>query len=198
MLDVASVGGQAQGDGGQFYALLQPWDANTTTWNSWTNGIQADGVKAALSPTAVAGNSTGDPNVQGGYHAIDLTADVRAWVSGSLANNGWVVIPWTNGNDGWGINGSESVTERDRPQLRIYFTAATSGAIRIGSISRGASSVSLQFTGSPNTTYSVMRASTLGGTWSPVGPAGTDGSGVASFTDNTPPTGAAFYRISSP
>ena len=28
------------GDGGQFFAVLQPWDANTTTWNSWVNGIQ--------------------------------------------------------------------------------------------------------------------------------------------------------------
>ncbi len=199
MFDVANVGGQAMGDGGQFFALYQPWVDTTTTWNSWTNGIQNDGIEAALTATVVAGNTNLDPNVQGGYHCFEVTPDVQAWVNGTRPNYGWAILPWVNGGDGWGINTAESPTERDRPQLRVYYTVNTNfvAPIVIGSITRGASSVTIQFTGAPNTTYSVHRTTALGTSWTPIGPATAAGNGAATFTDNAPPSTAAFYRISS-
>ncbi|MDB6024548.1 MAG: hypothetical protein JWM68_771 [Verrucomicrobiales bacterium] len=197
MFDVGSLASQANGDGGQIFALLQPWDATTTTWNTWNNGIQNNGVEAAVTPTALGGNSSLEPNIQGGYHSFDLTYDVQAWVGGTRTNFGWAVLPWPNGGDGWGINSAESVDERDRPQLRVFYTPNANVNIRIGSISRTPSAVTIQFSGAPNTTYSVGRTTALEGSWPPpIGTATSAGDGTANFTDNAPPATAAFYRIS--
>jgi hypothetical protein len=59
-------------------------------------------------------------------------------------------------------------------------------------------SVQVLFTGSASTTYTVLRASTVTGPYSPVGSAMTGGGGTGSFTDNAPLPGAAFYRVSYP
>jgi hypothetical protein len=193
MLDLASVGGQAMGDGGQFFPLLQPWDPATTTWNSWTNGIQNDGIDAAVAATAVAGNVTLSPQFQGGFHSFDLTPDVQNWVRGTSPNYGWCILPWFNGTDGWSVNSAEATIERERPQLRVYYVANSS--VKIGSIARTSNTVTIQFVGAANVTYSVQRALALGGSWSPIGTATAASNGAATFTDNASPATAAFYRI---
>ncbi len=125
MLDLAAVVGNAPGDGGTLHALLQPWQDTNSTWNSWIEGIQANGVEAATTPTVTLGNPSRTPNVQGGLHALDVTSDVQAWVSGTRTNYGWVGLPWPGGTDGWGVATSEVSVERNRPQLRVYYTVAT-------------------------------------------------------------------------
>ncbi len=119
-LRLASLASNAPGDGGTFHAMLTDW-SDTDTWNSLTDGISADGVEAASAATTQAGNPTRNPNAQGGFNEFNVTSDVQAWVDGSFENNGWAVLPWNLGTDGWAIQSSESTLESDRPMLRVYY-----------------------------------------------------------------------------
>ena len=123
VLTLAGVDADAMGDGGTFHAMLQPWAA-TDTWNTWTNGIQANGIEAAIAYSVAAGNASLNPDVQGGFTPFDVTADVAAWVNGSTSNFGWAVLPWAGGTNGWGVASSESVVANYRPELRVYYTPA--------------------------------------------------------------------------
>jgi hypothetical protein len=195
ILDLASTGGSANGVGGQFYALLQPWDDTTTTWNSWVDGINTDGVEAAITPTVAAGSPTLRPFVQGGFNSFEVTSDVAAWARGT-ANYGWAIIPWLDGGDGWGIDLSESADEKNRPQLRVFYSINSN--VEIGPLSVTPTSVTVQFTGVPDTSYSVQRSADVAGPYGTIGSATTTGTGSATFTDNSPLPGTGFYRISNP
>lgn len=196
MLDLATVSGSGYGDGGQFFAMLTPW-LDTDTWNSLNNGIQADGVKAASTPTASAGSPTLNPNVCGGYMSFEVTPDAQAWVSGIRPNYGWAILPWDGGGDGWAISMSESTNERERPQLRVYYTAAVA-PLRILSLQRGATTVTLKFSGVIGNSYSVLRAPAVTGPYSSIGSVTVQPDGTATSVDNAPLAGQAFYRISAP
>jgi len=191
ILDIASVANNAMGNGGTFHAMLIPWQS-TSTWNA-LGGVAPDDVKSASTVSASAGVAALSPIVQGGYHSFELTADVQSWAAGARANNGWVVFPWPNGGDGWSISSSESANAVERPQLRVYFTPP----IAITSITRNPTSVTLQLTGDASTTYYIQRATVVTGAYATVGNATTAPDGTASFTDNSPPAGAAFYRLST-
>jgi hypothetical protein len=115
-------------------------------------------------------------------------------VSGTLTNNGWAILPWPNGNNGWAFNSADEARVAMHPLLRVYY----SPPIIIGSIVRGSTSATLQFTGPPNASCTVLRATTVTGTYSNIGSATVQPDGTATFTDNSPPAGAAFYRISNP
>lgn len=197
VLDLTGDVGNAPGDGGQFYALLQPWQDTTSTWNSWSGGIQADGVKAATTATATIGSPSFSPLVQATVNTIDLTADVQAWASGTRANYGWVMLPLPLGTDGWGFSTAEAANVGSRPQLRVYYAAAAA-PLRITSVTRGASSVSIGFSGPVGWVCNVLRAGTVTGSYTSIGTATVQSDGTASFTDNSPPAGMAFYRISNP
>jgi hypothetical protein len=192
VLDLATVSGNGYGDGGQFFAMLTPWQ-DTATWNSLGGGIQPDGVKAATNATASTGSPTFDPNACGGYENFEVTPDVQAWLSGTRANYGWAILPWDGGGDGWAVSMSESAKAQERPQLRVYYTPP----ITIASITRGPTSATLQLTGDPTTTYYIQRATSVTGAYGTIGNATTAGDGTVSFTDNSPPAGAAFYRLST-
>lgn len=197
MLDLTSQSGSAQGHGGHFHRMLIPW-LDTDTWNTFGAGITNNGVQAAVATSMAAGSSNLDFFVQGGYLEYELTADVAAWANGA-GNYGWVILPWVNGNDGWFFGTAENSNEKYRPQLRVYYTpAAVQQQVRIGTVSRTATTVTLNFTGAPNTTYSIVRATTVHGTYGSIGQATTDGSGNGTFPDNAAPAGAAFYQISNP
>ncbi len=196
MLDLATVIGNGYGDGGQFFAMLAPWQ-DTDTWNILLNGVSANGVEAASNATAVAGSPTLNANVCGGFMSFEMTPDVQAWSGGVRPNLGWAILPWPGGGDGWGVSLSESVTERERPQLRVFYTPAAPGIV-IRSISRDATSATIQFSGTAGSTYTVLRSGTVNGTYSSVGTAVAQPDGSASFTDNASPAGQAFYRISFP
>jgi hypothetical protein len=197
MLDLASVVGNATGDGGQFFALLKPWEDTTSTWNSWVNGIQADGVEAAKTPTVAAGSARLEPNAQAGFNSFEVTSDVQAWVNGARPNYGWAILPWPNGGDGWGISASEAAVERERPQLRVFYTVGgtpPATPIRLQPLTRTATQVQLRFTAAAGA-YSIQRATTVLGPWPEVGTATVGADGQGSYTDSTAPSTVAFYRI---
>ena len=199
MLDLASVIGNAMGDGGQFFVMLKPWQDTTSTWNTWVNGIQADGVEAAKTPTVEAGVPRLEPNVQGAFNSFEVTADVQAWADGTRQNYGWAILPWTGGTDGWGFATSEAAEERDRPRLRVYYTTGApqpAGPITLQSPSRSGTVVQIRFTASAGN-YSIRRAETVPGPWSEVGTVTVGSDGIGIFSDNTAPASAAFYRVAS-
>ncbi len=126
-LTLASTSGDAMGDGGRFYAMLAPW-ADADTWNTLVDGVTADGVEAANVFNTQAGNATLTPDVQGGFNSFDVTTDVQNWVNGLTANNGWAIIPWVGGTNGWAIQSAESATPGYRPKLEIYYTESDNAA----------------------------------------------------------------------
>jgi hypothetical protein len=200
VLDLSSTIGNGMGNGGQFFAMLSPWSDTNATWNSMDNGIQADGVEAASVPTTVAGGADLQTLVQGGYNSFDVTSDVQAWSNGTRPNYGWAILPWPGGTDGWGFGTAESAAVTDRPQLRIFYTVApinVSAAV-IQPLTVSAGQVQIQFNGTAGSTYTIQRASSLGGTWNTLGTALVGSGGAGSYLDNAPLSGAAFYRVMYP
>jgi hypothetical protein len=199
-LDLATISDNGQGNGGQFFTMLTPWE-DTNTWNALGNGIQTNGTEAASIASAHIGAPALTPRAQGGYNVFEMTSDVQAWANGN-ANYGWAVVPWDNGSDGWAISMSETAIETDRPRLRVYYTvSAPSSNVTLQQPTVTPTSVQIRFTGAPSTTYTVQRTAALGGgsgSWSPLGTATTAGNGTATFNDNAPLSSAAFYRISNP
>jgi len=43
----------------------------------------------------------------GAFNSFEVTSDVQAWASGA-PNNGWGIIPWPGGGNGWGFAISEA------------------------------------------------------------------------------------------
>jgi hypothetical protein len=107
------------------------------------------------------------------------------------------MLPWPSGTDGWGFSSAEAANVGSRPQLRVYYAAGTV-LLRITSVTRGTSSVSVGFSGPVGAVCSVLRAGTVTGSYASIGSATIQPDGTASFTDNSPPAGKAFYRISIP
>ena len=194
-LDLASVIGNAMGDGGQFFALLQPWSDTNSTWNIWTNGIQTDDLEAAATPTAQAGVPELAPNVQGAFLSFDLTPDVQSWANGTRPNYGWAILPWAGGTDGWGFGSSESSGERNRPRLRVYYT---SDRAIITAFGRSGAGAELRFRGTEGKTYSIERSPTLNGPWTSIGTEVAGPGGNVTATDGTPLPDSGFYRIVLP
>jgi hypothetical protein len=110
------------GHGGTFHRMLLPWDEATATWNSFTDGIQADGVEAVTAVSAAAGSPTLTPLVPTGPISFNMTADLAAW-SGGAPNYGWAILPWPGGHDGWGWHPSEESNVNLRPMLQVNFVA---------------------------------------------------------------------------
>jgi len=197
VLDLAGTVADSMGDGGRFFRLLQPWQEATSTWNTWGNGIQTNGIEAAVTPTAVAGSASLTPNVQAAYLSFDLTPDVQTWAYGS-PNYGWVIMPWPNGADAWGIGTSEAAKAVDRPQLRVFYTTPGSGDISMLSPVRTSTQVQVRFTGIVGTAVTVQRTGVLGGAWTTLGSAVVDQDGIGTFIDAAPLQNAAFYRVRFP
>ena len=207
VLELASVGNNAMGDGGQFFAMLQAWDANTVTWDSFSgNGVQANGIEAALTATANAGSSSLNPDVQGTFNYYEVTTDLQAWANGTITNNGWVILPWVNGSNGWFSRSSEFVSvvdvlkpEAERPRLRVHYTAgAFAVPAVIQTLTVGVSQVQVPFTGTIGKTYTVLRAPAVTGPWGSIGTATVGVGGTATFNDATPLPAGAFYRVVYP
>lgn len=200
MLDLASVNSAAaMGDGGQFFAMLQPWQDTNTTWNSWgSSGIQNDGEQAAATATVTAGSPSLNPNVQAGFHSFEVTPDVQNWASGTQPDYGWAILPWPGGSDGWGMDSSEDAVTNNRPQLRVYYTVAAGNVQAVLlPLTVSASQVQVKFSGTINGTYTIQRAATVNGGWSSIGTATVGADGTATFNDTAPLAGAAFYRVSN-
>ena len=195
VLDLASMTANAMGDGGQFYTLMMPWTDTNSTWNTWNGGIQPDGVKASAIPHTKAGTPDFGALVQAGFNSFDVTTDVRAWASGSLTNYGWAILPWPGGGDGWGFNTAEAAVERERPQLRIFYSIPAVSAALVQPPVVSPTQVQIHFMGTVGKTYSIERTASLNGSWTPIGTAAVSGDGTGSYTDVSPLAGAAFYRV---
>lgn len=197
ILDVASVSADAMGDGGRMHALLKPWADLETNWESWADGVQADGVEAVAEASLTLGNpATLTPDVQAGFHGFNLTEDVQAWVSGVRDNNGWVVLPLDRGSNGWSFAASESEAEVNRPRLRVFYSPASNvaGAATLLVPEASGSGIRIPFTGTAGGAYTVQRARTLSGAWENVADVTAGTGGAAEWTDPAP-VESGFYRV---
>jgi hypothetical protein len=90
----------------------------------------------------------------------------------------------TDGNGGFALGSALILVEPRRLAAATMFPPITSpGALQ------------LNFTGFAALGYTVERAEALDGPWTAIGNVLTDDNGSASFTDQNPPAGRAFYRI---
>jgi len=122
---------------------------------------------------------------------------VQAWASGVRPNNGWAILPWPGGGDGFGFATADAVIESQRPQLRVYYTPGPAAVI-IESVVPTPTSVTITFSGEVGGIYSVRRSGTVDGTYTVIGSATVQPNGKATYVDNAPLSSAAFYRISNP
>ncbi len=111
------------GSGFTVHNLLIQWQEATVTWNSVANGIQADGSDAASAALASFGANNSSANVATGWLAIDVTSSLQAMQAGTLANNGWALIPFVAGTNGIDIHTREFATASLRPELVVNVTA---------------------------------------------------------------------------
>jgi hypothetical protein len=120
-LTLASLASDSPGDGGQIFRMISSWQ-ESATWNSFNNGIQADGLEASTTQTTAAGKSNLEIGIEGGWNQFDVTSDLREWINGNQSNHGWAILPWNQGSNAWGIQSSESASLRERPKLQVFYT----------------------------------------------------------------------------
>ena len=204
-LDLPSVARDNMGDGAAVHAMRQPWDDTVSTWNSWTNGIQANGIEADQLPSVLVGNRSLEPDVQATLNSVEVTSDLLAWQAGR-PNYGWAFLPFVGGANGWGFRSSEFVSfvdplkpEGERPRLRVYYMVPGSrepASLLTPMFEQGG--LRIRFRGTPGSTYRLERSSSLGAGFNSVGELTVDSSGEASLTDTTPVSSEAYFRVVAP
>lgn len=103
--------------GVQLFRLLQNW-SDTWNWDDWGDGVQFDGVEAALDYDADTFS------IEKGATVIDVTRSVQAWIDDPSSNHGWAFV--ANGNDGWAFSSAQfSSSDRSRRPLLTIETLAT-------------------------------------------------------------------------
>jgi hypothetical protein len=111
------------GSGIIFRDMVSPWNQATATWNSFGDGIQADGIEAVAVPFASIGANNGDPNITGPILEVDVTGSLQKLQSGNLPGNGWALLPFMpDGTNGVDFLTSEAFTAGDRPLLTVEVT----------------------------------------------------------------------------
>jgi len=103
------------GSGMRAYAMTTAWSESTTWASLGGNGV-TPGVECQSTPFFSIGADNSTANVPAGTLTIDVTAQVQAWINGTLVNEGIALIPFTNGSNGIDIATSESATP---PRLTI-------------------------------------------------------------------------------
>lgn len=202
LLDLPSVGTDNMGDGGAFHRMLQAWDDTTATWNSLENGIQANGVEAAIEASAIIGSPSLEPDVQGTVNTVEVTSDLIAWQAG-MPNHGWALLPLPGGANGWGFRSSKFISfvdplkaENERPRLRVFYSIPSGAeAALLDTPAFQGEGLRIGFTGSSGVTYRIVRSASVVGTYEAVGTATPDATGRGSFLDPNPPGEGAFYRV---
>jgi len=110
------------------HRVIGDW-TDTSTWNSFGDGIAADGVEAII-----GGNASFTPSVNGGSLSFDVTESLFAWRSGA-PNRGWAFLP--GGPDGWRFESAESSRADDRPALTVTYTVRPATADILVSVATG-------------------------------------------------------------
>ncbi len=111
------VTGTDSADNVNVHRMLSAW-TESSTWNSLTNGVQANNAEAA---TTVSYSI--DAGVGGWITITGLTSTVQAWSDGA-ANHGWALLG--NDADDWTFHSSEFATVSLRPYLTVAFTGPQS------------------------------------------------------------------------
>lgn len=111
------------GSGINFHDMLSNWNQASATWNSFGEGIQANGIEAAVAPFASIGANDGAANITGPILEVDVTASLQKVKSGNLPGNGWALLPFMpDGTNGVDFLTSEAFTASDRPLLTVEVT----------------------------------------------------------------------------
>jgi VCBS repeat-containing protein len=111
------------GDGGQFYRMLQDWDADTATWDAFGGGIQPGTAEASGTAESEIGTASGASSTGTGLHSVSVLPDVQAWAAGET-NYGWVMDGWDGRTDGWAFRSSENGDPLTGPKLEIEWVPA--------------------------------------------------------------------------
>jgi len=104
-LNVTNTGGLTT-----MHRMVMPW-AETDNWNTFGDGVDANGTEAAVAVDATPdfGNS--------GDRVVDVTQAILAWQAGAETNYGWAFLSTdSNGTD---IESSEAASTGNRPELII-------------------------------------------------------------------------------
>ena len=122
LIDSATLGLQVfnSGSGLRAHRMLTAW-SDASTWNTLGNGVQADGIEAAVSASGSLGADNGSANVPTGARAVTVTSAVQAWADGST-NHGFVLLPFPSGTDGVEFYTKEWSSAAQRPKLTVTFT----------------------------------------------------------------------------
>jgi hypothetical protein len=127
-LSLSSRLSNTPGDGGTVHRILSPLP-DVITWNTLKDGFQADNLEASSVPTAEVGDFMHPMGVQSGKNQVFVTGDLQHWSYQESLNHGWVLLPFPNGTDGWGIAPSETGSINDRPGLVVSYTTPDLSAI---------------------------------------------------------------------
>jgi hypothetical protein len=116
------------------------------------------------------------------------TSVAIADVSGGLLASGVKSLRFTFGPQ---ENGAAGYREFDVLGVAVPLPA-------IVSIQKPSGAVNLSLSGMPGQAYGLQRASTVTGPWTNIADVTIGPAGTASFSDNSAPAGAAFYRMTVP
>lgn len=118
-LTLYSTTAGANGDRINVYEMLVPWDESTATWNSFVNGVDADGIEAKTNLVDTFLTNFPDP---GGNttqsRTFNVMSTLQSWANGE-PNYGWVLLP--TGTDGYRIDPSEHATVANHPLLKVAY-----------------------------------------------------------------------------
>lgn len=109
------------GSGMNGHNMLTTW-SESSTWSSMGSGISANGTEAQAAPVFSIGANNSTANIAIGTLSLNVLSSLQAWQSGSIANNGWALLPFAAGSNGIDFNTSEFATLNLRPQLLVEVT----------------------------------------------------------------------------
>ncbi len=108
----------AEGQGFNMHRMNVPWSEATTSFASLGNRhFAADDIDAESSVNA---NWPGVDTYTGPITVSVPASTVQAWVNGTVANNGWLMIA-THADDGQQLRSREYATVADRPKLTVVY-----------------------------------------------------------------------------
>ena len=80
-------------------------------------------MEASSTVSAQAGSSSS--SYVSGAVSLTVTSDVQAWSNGA-GNYGWVILPWTNGTDGWAFFSDSYSDASMHEKLSVTYTPPAS------------------------------------------------------------------------
>jgi hypothetical protein len=178
-----------------------PAVAGETTWISQFAGTALWSSAGSASGTDYTASESGSVDVDGltAYTMQDsgIAADVQAWVSGTAANHGWIMISSGEGTQRTARRVGSRESGAAAPVLAIQYTLSpTDPQPRIAAVTETNNQFRLRFTVPSTYCYEVqVRDSLTSGSWAALtnicAPAG-DISAVAADSGNRP---QRFYRL---